>query len=215
MILLQKQKGINLSEATIGIIGVGNVGSKVAEVAQELGMHILLNDLPREEKEGKQQFSSLQSLAEECDILTFHVPLYREGKYKTYHLADAAFFRSLKRRPVIINTSRGEVIETNALLNALETGAISDAVIDVWENEPAINIDLLDKVFLGTPILPATRQTVKPTPPACRWMPYAVISIYKRTTKLFRPLQNSCKSQQMTYRMPICKCMTPAGTATH
>jgi erythronate-4-phosphate dehydrogenase len=151
LILLQKQKGINLSEATIGIIGVGNVGSKVAEVAQELGMHILLNDLPREEKEGKQQFSSLQSLAEECDILTFHVPLYREGKYKTYHMADAAFFRSLKRRPVIINTSRGEVIETNALLNALETGAISDAVIDVWENEPAINIDLLDKVFLGTP----------------------------------------------------------------
>lgn len=151
LLLLQKQKGINLSEATIGIIGVGNVGSKVAEVAQELGMHILLNDLPREEKEGKQQFSSLQSLAEECDILTFHVPLYREGKYKTYHLADAAFFRSLKRRPVIINTSRGEVIETNALLNALETGAISDAVIDVWENEPAINIDLLDKVFLGTP----------------------------------------------------------------
>lgn len=151
LILLQKQKGINLSEATIGIIGVGNVGSKVAEVAQELGMHILLNDLPREEKEGKQQFSSLQSLAEECDILTFHVPLYREGKYKTYHLTDAAFFRSLKRRPVIINTSRGEVIETNALLNALETGAISDAVIDVWENEPAINIDLLDKVFLGTP----------------------------------------------------------------
>lgn len=66
-------------------------------------------------------------------------------------MADAAFFRSLKRRPVIINTSRGEVIETNALLNALETGAISDAVIDVWENEPAINIDLLDKVFLGTP----------------------------------------------------------------
>ena len=133
LLLLQKQKGINLSEATIGIIGVGNVGSKVAEVAHELGMHILLNDLPREEKEGKQQFSSLQSLAEECDILTFHVPLYREGKYKTYHLADAAFFRSLKRRPVIINTSRGEVIETNALLNALETGAISDAVIDVWE----------------------------------------------------------------------------------
>uniref|UniRef100_UPI003FEF8DD7 NAD(P)-dependent oxidoreductase n=1 Tax=Bacteroides eggerthii TaxID=28111 RepID=UPI003FEF8DD7 len=77
LLLLQKQKGINLSEATIGIIGVGNVGSKVAEVAQELGMHILLNDLPREEKEGKQQFSSLQSLAEECDILTFHVPLYK------------------------------------------------------------------------------------------------------------------------------------------
>ena len=151
LILLQTLKGINLPEVTIGIIGVGNVGSKVAKVAQELGMHVLLNDLPREDKEGKQGFSSLQTLAEECDILTFHVPLYREGKYKTCHLADDAFFQSLKRKPVIINTSRGEIIETGALLNALDTGLVSDAIIDVWENEPAINLTLLDKVFLGTP----------------------------------------------------------------
>ena len=151
LILLQESKGINLSEATIGIIGVGNVGSKVAKVAQELGMRVLLNDLPREDKEGKQNFSSLQTLAKECNVLTFHVPLYKEGKYRTYHLADAAFFQSLKQKPVIINTSRGEVIETDALLNALETKLISDAIIDVWENEPAINLTLLKKVFLGTP----------------------------------------------------------------
>lgn len=149
--LLQKRKGINLSKATIGIIGVGNVGGKIAKVAEELGMRVLLNDLPRQDKEGKQEFSSLQSLAEECDILTFHVPLYKEGKYKTYHLADDAFFQSLKRKPVIVNTSRGEVIETGALLKALETGLVSDAIIDVWENEPAINLTLLNKVFLGTP----------------------------------------------------------------
>lgn len=151
LILLQESKGINLSEATIGIIGVGNVGSKVAKVAQELGMRVLLNDLPREDKEGKQNFSSLQTLAKECNVLTFHVPLYKEGKYRTYHLADTAFFQSLKQKPVIINTSRGEVIETDALLNALETKLISDAIIDVWENEPAINLTLLKKVFLGTP----------------------------------------------------------------
>lgn len=151
LILLQESKGINLSEATIGIIGVGNVGSKVAKVAQELGMRVLLNDLPRENKEGKQNFSSLQTLAKECNVLTFHVPLYKEGKYRTQHLADTAFFQSLKQKPVIINTSRGEVIETDALLNALETELISDAIIDVWENEPAINLTLLKKVFLGTP----------------------------------------------------------------
>ncbi|OUO01050.1 4-phosphoerythronate dehydrogenase PdxB [Bacteroides clarus] len=151
LILLQKSKGINLSEATIGIIGVGNVGSKIAKVAQELGMRVLLNDLPREDKEGKQNFSSLQTLAKECNVLTFHVPLYKEGKYRTHHLADTAFFQSLKQKPVIINTSRGEVIETDALLNALETKLISDAIIDVWENEPAINLTLLKKVFLGTP----------------------------------------------------------------
>ena len=77
-----------LNELTIGIIGVGNVGSKVAKVAQDFGMRVLLNDLPREEKEGAERFSSLEKITEECDIITFHVPLYKEGKYKTFHLAD-------------------------------------------------------------------------------------------------------------------------------
>ena len=140
-----------LNELTIGIIGVGNVGSKVAKVAQDFGMRILLNDLPREEKEGAKQFSSLEKIAEECDIITFHVPLYKEGKYKTFHLADDVFFQSLKRKPVIINTSRGEVIQTDALLKALNSRMISDAIIDVWEHEPEINRDLLEKAFIGTP----------------------------------------------------------------
>lgn len=151
LLLLQQIRGKHLQGLTLGIIGVGNVGTKIIQVAQELGMRVLLNDLPRQDKEGNANFSSLQTLAEECDILTFHVPLYKEGKYKTLHLADDAFFRSLKRRPVIINTSRGEVIETNTLLNALENNLISDAIIDVWENEPDINLTLLNKAFLGTP----------------------------------------------------------------
>lgn len=151
LLLLQQIRGKHLQGQTLGIIGVGNVGTKIIQVAQELGMRVLLNDLPRQDKEGNANFNSLQTLAEECDILTFHVPLYKEGKYKTLHLADDAFFRSLKRCPVIINTSRGEVIETNALLNALENNLISDAIIDVWENEPDINLTLLNKAFLGTP----------------------------------------------------------------
>ena len=165
LLLLELLKGKKLSEMTIGIVGVGNVGSKIVEVAQELGMQVLQNDLPRQDREEERKgnngncednkrntrFCSLQTLAEECDILTFHVPLYKEGRYKTYHLADETFFRSLKRRPVIINTSRGGVIETDALLQALETGTVTDAIIDVWEHEPDINLTLLNKVFLGTP----------------------------------------------------------------
>lgn len=151
LLLLQKQKGLHLPKLTLGVVGVGNVGSKIVKTAQELGMCVLLNDLPRQDQEGKADFCSMQTLAEECDILTFHVPLYKEGRYKTLHLADDDFFRSLKRRPIIINTSRGEVIATDALLNALEDGLISDAIIDVWENEPNINLTLLNKVFLGTP----------------------------------------------------------------
>lgn len=140
-----------LNELTIGIIGVGNVGSKVAKVAQDFGMRVLMNDLPREEKEGNASFSSLKKIAKECDIITLHVPLYKEGEYKTFHLADEAFFRSLEKKPLIINTSRGEVIETNALLQALDNLLISDAIIDVWENEPDINRELLKKVLIGTP----------------------------------------------------------------
>ena len=127
------------------------MGSKVAKVAEDFGIRVLLNDLPREEKEGKESFTSLNKIAEECDIITFHVPLYKEGKYKTFHLADEDFFNSLKRKPVIINTSRGEVIDTGTLLKALNNGSISDAIIDVWEHEPEINRELLEKVIIGTP----------------------------------------------------------------
>lgn len=151
LLLLQRQKGMELKKLTLGIVGAGNVGSCVANVARELGMRVLLNDLPRQEREGAEGFCSLETLARECDLISFHVPLHREGKYKTFHLADQAFFQTLKRRPVIINTSRGEVIETQALLQALDGKVISDAIIDVWENEPDIDLNLLHKVFIGTP----------------------------------------------------------------
>lgn len=151
LLVWQSCRGKKLNELTIGIIGVGNVGSKVAQVARDFGMRVLLNDLPREEKEGAAQFVSPEKIAEESDIITFHVPLYREGKYKTFHLANEDFFQSLKRKPVIINTSRGEVVHTDALLRALNSRMISDAIIDVWEHEPEINRDLLEKAFIATP----------------------------------------------------------------
>lgn len=151
LLLLQRKQGRQLNELTIGIVGVGNVGSKVAEVCRKWDMRVLLNDLPREEKEGSAGFVSLETIAQECDIITFHVPLYKEGKYKTFHLADETFFRSLKRKPVIMNTSRGEVIGTQALGKALNEGLIADTVIDVWEHEPEIDLALLKKAFIGTP----------------------------------------------------------------
>lgn len=151
LLIWKSLRNKELSGLTIGIVGVGNVGSKIAKVAQDFGMRVLLNDLPREEKEGSGSFTSLNKIAEECDIITFHVPLYKEGNYKTFHLADREFFQSLKRKPIIINTSRGEVIDTDALLEALNNQTISDAIIDVWEHEPDINRELLEKVMIGTP----------------------------------------------------------------
>lgn len=151
LLLLQLQKGFRLEGKTLGVVGVGHVGTKVAEVGRELDMRVLLNDPPRREKEGGDCFSPLEQLAEECDVLTFHVPLVREGAHRTFHLADTDFFGRLKRRPVLVNTSRGEVVGTQALLHALQAGQIGDAIIDVWENEPDIHPGLLDRVFLGTP----------------------------------------------------------------
>ena len=150
LLLLKRRKGVRLEGACLGIVGVGHVGSRIRCMARSLGLRVLLNDPPRADR-GEEGFADLSVLARECDIITFHTPLNRNGIYKTFHLADASFFAELQRKPFIINTSRGEVIDTPALLDALETGKISDAVIDTWENEPDINPKLLRKVFLGTP----------------------------------------------------------------
>lgn len=150
LLLLQQEKHVELKDACLGIVGVGHVGSHILSLAERLGMRILLNDPPRADR-GEEGFVSLETLARECDIITFHTPLERNGEYRTFHLADRDFFHSLRKKPYIINTSRGEVVETEAILEALNKGLIGGAVLDVWENEPHINLELLDKVFIGTP----------------------------------------------------------------
>ena len=204
---LQNKK---LDELTIGIIGVGNVGSKVAKAAQDFGIRVLLNDLPREEKEGGTAFTPLERIAKECDIITFHVPLYKEGKYKTFHLADEKFFRSLQRKPVIINTSRGEVIETNALLEAIDNGTISDAVIDVWEHEPEINLELLRKVIIGTPHIAGYSADGKAN--ATRMSLDAICRFFRieRNYEIHAPVPNSPVIHAENYENALLQIYNPA-----
>lgn len=155
LLLLEQQKKLPLSQSTIGIVGCGHVGSKVKAVAERLGMHVLVCDPPLQKANSQKltanSYVSLDDIERRCDVITFHVPLTREGRYATWHLADDAFFRRLSRVPYIINTSRGEVVDNKALLKALEEGRVRDAVIDVWENEPHPDAALLEKVFIGTP----------------------------------------------------------------
>lgn len=155
LLLLEQQKKLPLSQSTIGIVGCGHVGSKVKAVAERLGMHVLVCDPPLQKANSQKltanSYVSLDEIERRCDVITFHVPLTREGQYATWHLADDAFFRRLSRVPYIINTSRGEVVDNKALLKALEEGSVRDAVIDVWENEPHPDAALLEKVFIGTP----------------------------------------------------------------
>ncbi|MEE9431755.1 MAG: 4-phosphoerythronate dehydrogenase PdxB [Melioribacteraceae bacterium] len=151
LLTLAEKNKFELSTKTIGIIGVGNVGSKIERVAKILGMKILLNDPPRERKEGSQKFYNLEKIITESDIITFHTPLNREGIDKTFHLADEQFFAKFKKKPIIINSSRGEVVKTSALKDAIRKGSISNVALDVWEDEPKIDLELLDMVDLATP----------------------------------------------------------------
>jgi len=142
---------LNLCDLTIGIVGVGNVGSKTAKKAKALGMKVLLNDPPLFEKTGNIKYRPIQELMESCDVLTFHVPLERQGKYPTYHMIDEKFLRCLKKCPVIVNTSRGGVMDTEAIKSALMRSDISQIILDVWENEPDIDIEMLKMTLIGTP----------------------------------------------------------------
>ena len=151
LLTLAQLENSNLAEKTIGIIGVGNVGSKIKKVAEILGMKVLLNDPPREREEGGNKFCSLDKIIKESDIITFHVPLNKQGIDKTFHLADETFFNKLEKKPIIINSSRGEVIKTVALKEAIKNDKVNSIVLDVWENEPNIDLELLDLVKFATP----------------------------------------------------------------
>ena len=148
--LLKEKKGLDLEKAVLGIVGVGHVGGRVKRMAEALGMKILLNDPPRADR-GEEGFVDLETILRESDVITFHTPLNREGKYATYHLVDEDLLFSLKRTPFIINASRGEVVDTASLLAALAAGKVRGAVIDTWEYEPCISRELLEVAFLATP----------------------------------------------------------------
>ena len=149
--LIKTEKHIDIQKQTIGIVGCGHVGRKVVEVARRKGMNILVCDPPRSDAEGEKGFVSMEQIAKEADIITFHVPLTKEGRYPTYHLANETLFDSLSKRPIIINSSRGAVVDNEALLYAINYNKVKDAVIDTWENEPNINKELLKRVWIGTP----------------------------------------------------------------
>lgn len=151
LIRMAQKHNFELKDKTIGIVGVGNVGKEVARACALLGMKVLLNDPPRQELEETNSFVDLATIQKEADIITFHTPLIKEGKHTTFHLADAVFFGNLAKKPIIINSSRGAVVDNEALKNALNKGEASGAIIDTWENEPNIDRELLAMVDIATP----------------------------------------------------------------
>ena len=145
-----KKYKIRLEGKSIGIIGMGNVGSRVAVKAAALGMKTLLNDPPLQRETGDTKYLPIEELFG-CDFVTVHTPLTFEGVDKTFHLADERFFGSLKKGCVFLNTARGGVVDTNALKAAMKKGIVKSAMLDVWENEPNIDTELLEMADIGTP----------------------------------------------------------------
>ncbi len=150
LLYLAERDGFTLTDRTVGIVGVGNVGGRLQKRLEALGVRTLLCDPPRTDNGDEGDFRALDELVQEADILTFHTPLFKDGPYKSLHLADEALIRSLKPGAILINACRGPVVDNAALLKCLEAGQDLSVVLDVWEPEPDLNLALLEKVDIGT-----------------------------------------------------------------
>lgn len=140
------------SRLTVGIVGVGNVGSELAEKLARLGFRVKLCDPPRAERqsEGTDTFVDLdEALA--CDIVSLHTPLTRESAHPTFHMIGERELAALTSEQLLINAGRGEVIDTAALRERLDQANAPLVALDVWEQEPRINPELVDRVWLATP----------------------------------------------------------------
>ncbi len=162
---IAESKGFELKDKTLGIIGGGHVGKKVERIARLFGMHVLLNDPPRERAEGSVSFTGIHELLHTSDIVTIHVPLNREGADKTYHMVNRRFIENLKPGAALINSSRGEIVDESEVVRMLrelrELRKLGFMALDVWENEPDINLELLGLVDIATPHIAGYSQDGK------------------------------------------------------
>jgi len=161
LLSVAQTQGAALEGRTLGVIGCGNVGSRVARRAQALGMRVLENDPPLARQTGQAEACTLNSSGDPryrplddlfaADYITLHTPLTREGPDATHHLVNEAFLRRMQPGAVLINTARGAVVNGTSLKAALRGGRIAGAVLDVWEGEPSPDPELAELAFLATP----------------------------------------------------------------
>lgn len=142
--------GFALRGRTLGVVGHGNTGSRVARKATAVGMNVLLNDPPLARSTGDKRYMPLDALMS-ADVISLHVPLTEAGDDATFHLFDAKRLAAVKKGSILINASRGAVVDSNALKESVRRRHIDACVLDVWENEPRIDTELLQLSLLGTP----------------------------------------------------------------
>jgi len=147
---LARQHSLDLSALSIGIVGFGNVGTKVSAKARALGMRVVVNDAPLAGATCEAFYRPMGEIFA-CDIVTLHVPLEKDGPYPTRHLASMPFFESMKPGSIFVNTSRGAVADNKALLQVLTQGHLRATVLDVFENEPVPDPELVQACAIATP----------------------------------------------------------------
>lgn len=150
LLVLAERKGLDLQGKTLGIVGVGNIGSRLEKKCRALGLEPICNDPPLAQQTGDKKYASLAD-ALAADIVTCHVPLTRTGPYATYHLLAADELKRLRPDTILINSSRGPVVDNQALLEYLDGAGLGGVVLDVWENEPTPDAPLLDRTDIVSP----------------------------------------------------------------
>ena len=152
LLVLARRRQVRLADRTVGIVGCGNIGSRLARRLSALGLEVLRNDPPRVEAEGgSHDFVSLDDILQTADVLTLHVPLTVEGRHPTRHLIGDEELRQVREGTWLLNTSRGSVIAPGSLRRAIEEGSLGGLVLDVWPNEPTPAPEFVTAADLATP----------------------------------------------------------------
>lgn len=159
-----EKRSVDLNKVTVGIIGAGNVGTRVSRVLEKLGIDYVLNDPPLEAQGDSRDFVDLSKI-QSCDVVTCHVPMTvstgSSGDYPTYHLINAAFLESMPEKSLLINTARGAVLDNHVACKVKQSGKNIDYILDVWEGEPEVNIELMEQAMIATPHIAGYSQEGK------------------------------------------------------
>lgn len=150
LLTLAEIEGVDLSQRRYGVVGAGEVGGRLVKVLRGLGWNVQVCDPPRQAAEGG-DYVSLEQIVEQCDVISLHTPLTRTGSESTWHLFDRERLNRLKPGAWLINASRGPVVDNIALKEVLLAREDLQAVLDVWENEPQVDVELADLCVLATP----------------------------------------------------------------
>lgn len=150
LMTLAEIEGVDLSQRTYGVVGAGEVGGRLIKVLKALGWNVKVCDPPRQAADGG-EYVSLEQIIQQCDVISLHTPLTCSGDDATWHLFDQQRLRQLKQGAWLINAARGPVVDNAALREVLLEREDLQAVLDVWEKEPEVDVALAELCVLATP----------------------------------------------------------------